>query len=89
MRERAIRAHGMWHAGDFGQPGGVEQAGQAAPDPAVLDAVAERMHDLARCPLIPHVQGVMAVYREFLVVTDSVDGLKWELNAALDCEMLG
>jgi hypothetical protein len=27
--------------------------------------------------------------RTFLVVTDSVDGLKWELNAALDCEMLG
>src|SRR5215475_13535824 len=35
MRERTIRAHGMWHAGDFGQPCGVEQAGQAAPDPAV------------------------------------------------------
>jgi hypothetical protein len=52
MRERAIRAHGMWHAGDFSQPGGVEQAGQAAPDPAVFDAVAERVYDLARCLLV-------------------------------------
>jgi hypothetical protein len=75
MREGAIRAHGMWHTGDFGQPGGVEQAGQAAPDPAVLDAVAERMHDLARCPLIPHVQGVMAVYREFPCNNSSFKGI--------------
>jgi hypothetical protein len=52
MHERAIRAHSMWHTGDIAQPDGVEQAGQAAPDPAVFDAVAECVHDLARCLLV-------------------------------------
>src|SRR5215510_13272567 len=52
MRERPIPAYGVWYTGDLGQPGGMEQAWQAAPNPAVFDAVTEGVHELARRLLI-------------------------------------
>src|SRR5688572_30572355 len=52
MRERVIDADGVRDAGDLGQPGGVEQPGQAAPDPPIFYPVTERLDNLPRRLLV-------------------------------------